>query len=91
MYRGKAEETALVDSGATENFVDYKTVARLRLRTKKLEQVRPIINIDGTSNQAGDITHYCDLLVTRGQQTRRERFFVTNLGKDRFIFGYPWL
>jgi hypothetical protein len=90
-YRGKAEETALVDSGATENFVDYKTVARLRLGTKKLEQVRPIINIDGTSNQAGDITHYCDLLVTRGQQTGRERFFVTNLGKDRFIFGYPWL
>jgi hypothetical protein len=90
-YRGKAEETALVDSGATENFVDYKTVARLRLGTKKLEQVRPIINIDGTSNQAGDIMHYCDLLVTRGQQTGRERFFVTNLGKDRFIFGYLWL
>jgi Zinc knuckle len=81
-YRGKAEETTLIDSGATENFVDYKTVARLRLGTKKLDQVRPIINIDGTSNQAGDITHYCDLLVTRGQQTRRERFFVTNLGKD---------
>jgi hypothetical protein len=61
-YRGKAEETALIDSGATENFVDYKTMARLHLGTKKLEQVCPIINIDGTSNQAGDITHYCDLL-----------------------------
>jgi hypothetical protein len=80
-----------MDSGTTENFMDYKTVARLHLGTKKLEQVCPIINIDGTLNQAGDITHYCDLLVTRGQQTRQERFFITNLGKDRFIFGYPWL
>jgi hypothetical protein len=66
-------------------------MARLHLGTKKLEQIRPIINIDGTSNQARDITHYCDLLVTRGQQTGRERFFFTNLGKDQFIFGYPWL
>jgi hypothetical protein len=33
---GKAEETALVDSGATENFIDFETVARLRLRTQKL-------------------------------------------------------
>jgi hypothetical protein len=70
MYQGKVEETTLVNSGATENFVDYKTVARLCLRMKKLEQVRPIINIDGTSNQAGDIMHFCDLLVTRGRQTR---------------------
>jgi hypothetical protein len=90
-YQGKAEETVLVDSGTTENFMDYKTVARLHLGTKKLEQVRPIINIDRTSNQAGDIMYYCDLLVTRGQQTGQERFFITNLEKDWFIFGYPWL
>jgi hypothetical protein len=25
-YMAKAKETALVDSGATENFIDYKTV-----------------------------------------------------------------
>jgi hypothetical protein len=28
-YMGKAEETALVDSGATENCIDYRTVAKL--------------------------------------------------------------
>jgi hypothetical protein len=90
-YCGKAEETALLDSGATENFVDYKTMARLWLGTKKLERSRPVINIDGTTNAAGAITHYCDLMVTKGDKKGREGFYVTNLGKDRFIFGYPWL
>ena len=28
-FQGKVEEHALVDSGATANFIDYKTVARL--------------------------------------------------------------
>jgi len=31
-----AEEIALLDTGATENFIDLKTVACLRLGTKKL-------------------------------------------------------
>jgi hypothetical protein len=28
-FKGKAEEVTLIDSGATENFVNYKTVVRL--------------------------------------------------------------
>jgi hypothetical protein len=35
-YFGKAEETALVDSGATENCIDLKTIERLKLGTQKL-------------------------------------------------------
>ena len=33
-----AEETALLDSGATENFIDHATIVPLRLGTKKLEK-----------------------------------------------------
>jgi hypothetical protein len=90
-FKGKAEETALIDSGATENFIDYKTVERLRLGTKKLEQVRSLKNIDGTLNQAGSVTRCCDLVLTKGEQSEQVRFYVTNLGNDRFILGYPWL
>src|SRR5712672_2591011 len=89
--KGKKEEHALVNSSATANFVDYKTVKRLGLGSKKLEQVRTIKNIDGTLNVAGNITHACDLLISHGRKQERTRFFVTNLGGDRFIFGYPWL
>jgi len=90
-FKGKVEERALVDSGATANFIDYKTVARLRLGTQKLDNIRTVKNIDGTLNRSGNITHCCDLLVSRDRKQERTRFFVTNLGGDRFIFGYPWL
>ena len=59
--KGRKEERALVDSGATANFVNYKTVKRLGLGSKKLEQIRTVKNIDGMLNVAGNITHACDL------------------------------
>ena len=54
-FKGKVEERALVDSGATANFIDYKTVARLRLGTQKLDNIRTVKNIDGTLNRSGSI------------------------------------
>jgi hypothetical protein len=42
------------------------------------------------SNKGGTITHVCYLLVTRGHIKERVSFYITNLGKDHFIFGYPW-
>jgi len=63
-FKGKVEERALVDSGAMANFIDYKTVARLRLGTQKLDNIRMVKNIDGTLNRSGSITHCCDLLVS---------------------------
>ena len=89
-YRGKAEEIGLLDTGATENFIDHTTVARLRLGTKKLPFKRAVYNVDGTLNRHGTIDRACDLLVTRGNKKARQRFYVTNLGRDRFILGYPW-
>ena len=67
-YAQKAEETTLIDSGATENFIDEQMVKRLRIGTKKLDHRRTLRNVDGTFNQAGDVTHYCDLYLTRGEK-----------------------
>ena len=89
-YRGTAEEIALLDSGATENFIDHATVIRLRLGTKKLEKPQQVFNVDGTCNRHGTITHTCDLLVHKGGKKERQRFFVTSLGKNRSILGFPW-
>ena len=85
-----AEETGLLDTGATESFIDHKTVMRLRLGTQKLTVPRPVFNVDGTANKHGTITHVSYLLVSQGNKKRRVPFYVTNLGQDRFIFGYPW-
>ena len=51
------EETGLLDTGATESFIDHKTVARLRLGTQKLVIPRPVFNVDGSANKHGTITH----------------------------------
>ena len=41
-------------------------------------------------NKNGEITHYYDLLVKQGQKKLRQQFYVTKIGKDDFILGYPW-
>jgi len=89
-YWGQAEEEALLDSGATENFINANTVKKLRLGTQLLNFQRPVYNVDGTLNKHGTITHACNLLVKQGHKTVQQRFYVSNLGKDRFILGYPW-
>jgi hypothetical protein len=37
-FKGMAEEVALIDSGATENFIDQETVKKLKLGSKKLSE-----------------------------------------------------
>jgi Retroviral aspartyl protease len=90
-YMTKAEEIALINSGAMENFIDYKTVARLWLGSNKLSVLQPVHNINGTLNKSGEITHSVNLYVTLRQKEQQIEFFITNLGKDRMILGHPWL
>ena len=78
----KTEERALIDSGATENFLDYRTVKRLDLGTQKLESPRPIINADGTPNGKGTLTHCTELLVSHNGKEERQRFYIADLGTD---------
>ena len=51
-----ANKVALVDSGATDNFIHPNFAARMGLKPAKLERPRKIWNIDNTENEAGMIT-----------------------------------
>jgi hypothetical protein len=82
---------ALIDSGATDNFIDFRTVAKLRLGTKKLPKARQLFNVDGTHNQAVLIEECVHLYIDRGDERVQTQLHVTNLGRDRLILGYPWL
>jgi hypothetical protein len=88
---GTKREFALVDSGATENFLDYKTARRWKVGLHTLDVPIEIYNVDGTENKRGRITEYCILYITMGTKTKKQMFFVTELGSDRLILGYPWL
>jgi hypothetical protein len=52
----KVADVALVDSGATENFLDRRTVKRWGLGMRKLSQPRQVFNVDGTENREGTLT-----------------------------------
>src|SRR5882757_2411431 len=84
-------EPALIDSGATENFLDPRIMIRLRLPTERLAQPRTIHNIDGTQNKAGSIRRKCRLTIHFGQEAKEMDFFVTDLGQDRIVLGFPFL
>ena len=86
-----AKDEALLDSGVTENFLDLQAWKELRIGRFQLERPVPVRNVDGTSNSAGHIKYFCWLKVRIGKRERRMKFFLTNLGNDQFILGYPFL
>jgi Reverse transcriptase (RNA-dependent DNA polymerase) len=86
----RAETTALLDTGATENFMSLNYAQRMRLPTMALETPRKVFNVDSSENKAGTITHYTDLSVQTGQRRTLLRFFLTNIGGQDIILGYPW-
>jgi hypothetical protein len=47
--------------------------------------------VDGTENKRGTINAYVNLEFSLGEQKFKERFYVTGLGKQRIILGFPWL
>jgi hypothetical protein len=46
--------------------------------------------VDGTPNRAGDLKYYTDLTTKTGTQGRTLRYFLSDLGENKVILGYPW-
>jgi len=64
---------------------------RLVLSLIPVETPIKIWNVDGMHNQNSAITHFTDLQVQTGTETKTLQFLIMNLGKDEVILGYPWL
>src|ERR1700756_2879346 len=89
--RTKAAGKALLDSGATDNFISEDTWKRLGVGRKKLEAPITVYNVDGTENKQGKLTYYCRLRVKYDGKEDLQNFYLTDLGKDRLILGFPFL
>ena len=81
---------ALLDCGATHNFIDPRTVKSLGDGIKELRTPLTVNNVDGTVNHDGTITHFCNLWARQGSRVEKLGFYIANLGRDRVILGYPW-
>jgi hypothetical protein len=86
----RAEIVALIDSGATKNFLNLSYAKWLRLPIKALKTPRKLYNVDGTENKAGELQHYVDLETRTGNAATKLRFFLSDLGEHKAILGYPW-
>ena len=86
-----ADKKALVDSGATDNFIHPTFAKRLGLTMTPLERPKKIYNINNTSNKSGSITHSLELKVTTKGVKKVMRFLVTDIENKDILLGYPWL
>ncbi len=84
----RAKIIALVDSGATENFINLTYTKWLRLSIKQLSEPRQLYNVDETENKAGELRFYTDLQVQMGKTVIPLQFFLLALGKHKAILGY---
>ena len=82
---------ALLNSGATEMFMDKKIAARHGFRLQKLERPVTIRNVDGTNNSGGAITHQVEVNVYYKNYVKRIRMDICDLGRTDVILGIPWL
>jgi hypothetical protein len=82
---------ALVDSGATDNFMHPAFAKKMGLGLQELPNPKKIFNIDNTSNKSGLITHFLDLDVYTNGIHKEMQFLVTDIGHKEILLGYPWL
>jgi len=62
----RAKAVALIDSGATKNFMNLKYTKYLQLLIKCLEEPWSLFNVDGTTNKSRSLQFYMDLQVQTG-------------------------
>src|SRR6266567_1979375 len=85
-----ATTEAMVDTGATGDFIDQDFIDHSKLPTQKLSQPVPVYNVDGTLNEAGSIDKVVDVIMTYNGHSERI-LAVTRLGKQSMILGFTWL
>ena len=87
----KAPTFALIDSGATDNFLSPYIANRHKLPLSKLPKPRIVRNVDGSKNTIGEVMHDTVLRINYQGEDVDHRFFIIDLGTDQMIIGYPFL
>jgi hypothetical protein len=88
---GSSKQTieTLIDSGAGGLFIDQNYTKNFDINY--LDKPVKAYNVDGMKNKQGTINAYINLEFTLGKQKFKKWFYVTGLGKQRIILGFPWL
>ena len=79
----KKSVLALVDCGATGEFIDRHYAKSSRFSLVKLTELIPVYNVDGTLNKAGSIAEVVSLILHYENHSERTTFAVCGLGKQK--------
>jgi len=82
---------ALLDSGATGNFIDRDFVRTKGINTRSFSCPIPVYNVDGSPNEAGQISEVVDIVLRYKTHAERMLLAVSSLGKQNMILSYTWL
>ena len=82
---------ALIDSGAEGEFIDQNYIRKLGIKQTALREPIKVLNVDGTRNKRGIITHYTELDLLIENWIKQQRLYITGLGKQKIILGFTWL
>ena len=82
---------ALLDSGATESFIDRDFIRSKGINTWTLSCNIPVFNVNSSPNEAGQISEVVDVLLRYKTHSERMLLAVSGLGKQSLILGYNWL
>jgi len=82
---------ALLDSGATGSLIDRDFVYSKGMNTRTLSHNIPVFNVDGSPNEAGQISEVVDVVLRYKTHSKRMLLAISRLGKQSLILGYDWL
>lgn len=85
------ETHALIDSRAGGTFIDEDFAKQHNIVGIPLKTQIRIFNANGTKNKIGKVTHYAPIKTRIGEQIIDTNIYISGLGKDKLIFGLPWL
>jgi len=82
---------AMIDSGATEDFIDQEFCNKNQIRTIKANNSREIYLADGEPSSMWPVTHIARVPMDIGAHRELTTFQVAKLQHHEAILGMPWL
>jgi len=82
---------ALLNSRVTGSLIDRDFVHSKGMNTQTLSHNIPVFNVDGSPNEAGQISEVVDVVLCYKTHSKRMLLAVSGLGKQSLILGYNWL
>jgi len=82
---------AMIDSGATEDFIDREVCNKHGIKMIKAKNPREIYVTDGKPSAMGPVTHMTKVPMDISSHRELATFQVINLQNHEVILGMPWL